>query len=531
MDNLVEERIEKGEALFTQGKVEEAERCFLSLLEENPDNAEVLNNLGVTHHFRGNFEKAEDCLLKALSAKEDYRDALLNLANLYRDTKRWEQAAAQLEKCIAINNQDPNLYNQLGMVYLEMGDTEKARESSKKSLKINPDQEQIQSMVHSLEENKPGSKVRNTENNQDKIIITEKPHEINGCLSETSDDVYLKQVPLEKRHLKTGMNICIISDFNIAGVLTSLMRGINKYSEHKVRCIIWHDDHFSYDKDIILDQCNNDFDEAVEIVNKADFFHFGRYIFNFPGVDFNKILNTRNCVVEYLGSYLRNNGKAINEWHHKTGIVAITGNDFTITPLLDKSFYHIHSYFAKFGDMDEEDIPLAEKPNGTIRIVAGSAGSPLKRYDLLYKAVNELQRQGFPVEVEIIKGVSNEECLRRKQKCHITFTSLHGGWGLSGVESMWLGHPVMSCIDPFVLSLYPDQPTVIIDQDNLVEQIKRLVVNPDKITEIGTYSREFAKKHFRTKDIIKRYLYVFDLIINHDLYLKGGTKASRIYTF
>ena len=523
--------VKTGETLFSEGKVEEAEKCFLDLLKKEPTNAEAINDLGVIQHAKGNLQEAEDLFLKALAFKKDFLDALLNLADLYQNTKRWGDAAIQLKKCIAVKTQEPNFYNQLGIVYFEMGNIEKARDSLEKSLKINPDQEEIRSMVHSLEENKPGSKARNAENNQGRIIITEKRHEIKGCFSERSDDVYLKQVPLEKQHLKTGMNICIMSDFNIAGALTSLMRGINKYSEHKARCIIWHDDHFSYDKDIILDECNNDFDEAVEIVNKADFFHFGRYVFNFPGIDFNKILNPRNCVVKYYGSFLRENGKACNEWHRKTGIAAITGTDFTITPLLDKSFYHMESYFTSFGDMDEEDIPLAEKPNGTVRIAGGSAGSPRKRYDLLQKAVKELQGQGLPVEVEIIKGVSNEECLRRKQKCHITFTSLTGGWGLSGVESMWLGHPVMSCIDPFLLSLYPDQPTVIIDQDNLLEQIKRLVVNPEKIIEIGTYSREFVKKHFRTKDIIKRYLYLFDLIMNHDLYSKGGSKASRIYTF
>ena len=527
----MENKLKQREALFAEGKIEEAEKCFLDLLDDDPTNAEILNNLGVIHHTRGNVQEAEGYFLKAIEAKNDYLNALLNLADLYQNEKRWQEAASKLEKCIAVDDQDPNIFNQLGLVYLEISDTEKASIALKKSLELDPDQEQIQSMVRSLEENKPGSKVRNTENNQGKIIITEKPYEINGCLSETSDDVYLKQVPLEKRHLKTGMNICIISDFNIAGILTSLMRGINKYSEHKARCIIWHDDHFSYDKDIILDQCNNDFDEAVEIVNKADFFHFGRYVFNFLGVDFNKILNPRNCIVSYYGSFLRENGKACNEWHSKTGIAAITGNDFTIMPLLDKSFYHIHSYFTKFGDMDEEDIPLAEKPNGMIRIVAGSAGSLRKRYDLLHKAVKELQGQGLPVEVEVVKGVSNEECLRRKQECHVTFTSLTGGWGLSGVESMWLGHPVMSCIDPFVLSLYPNQPTVIIDQDNLVEQIKRLVVNPEKITELGAYSRKFAKKHFRTKNIIKRYLYIFDLIMNYDKYMEGGVIARKIYNF
>jgi len=60
----MENKLKEGEALFAEGKVEEAEKCFLSLLEENPQNEEVLNNLGVTHHFRGNFDKAEDYLLK-----------------------------------------------------------------------------------------------------------------------------------------------------------------------------------------------------------------------------------------------------------------------------------------------------------------------------------------------------------------------------------------------------------------------------------------------------------------------------------
>ncbi len=523
------EKLTPGETLFAEGKIEEAKKWFLDFLDQSPEDAEALNNLGVIFYTSGNVIQAENFFLKSIEHQEDYLDALLNLADLYQNAKNWEQAALHLEKSIVINGQDPNLFNQLGLVLREMGNKKKASECLKRSLTINPDQEQIQGMLDSLEENKSG--IRHTENNPNNIPVSDTLQKNNSWVSKPAEDVYLKQIPLERRHLKTGMNICIISDFNIAGGLTALMRGINKYSEHKARCIIWHDDHFSYDKDIILDECNNDFDEACEIVNKADFYHFGRYIFNFANINFNKILNPRNCVVSYYGSFLRENGKACNEWHRKTGIAAITGPDFTITSLLDKSFYHMGNYFSVFGDMDDKDIPLAEKPKGTIRIAAGSAGHPIKRYDLLGEAVNILQRQGFPVEVEVIKGVSNAECLRRKQKCHITFTSLHGGWGLSGVEGMWLGHPVLCCMDPFVLSLYPDQPTVIVDENSLVERIKDLIVSPERISEIGAEGRQFVKRHFRTKDIIKRYLYTFDLIINYDKYMKGSIKASHIYNF
>jgi len=176
--------VKTGETLFSEGKVEEAEKCFLDLLKKEPTNAEAINDLGVIQHAKGNLQEAEDLFLKALAFKKDFLDALLNLADLYQNTKRWGDAAIQLKKCIAVKTQEPNFYNQLGIVYFEMGNIEKARDSLEKSLKINPDQEEIRSMVHSLEENKPGSKARNAENNQGRIIITEKRHEINACLSE-----------------------------------------------------------------------------------------------------------------------------------------------------------------------------------------------------------------------------------------------------------------------------------------------------------------------------------------------------------
>lgn len=147
----MENKLKQGEALFAEGKIEEAEKCFLDLLDQNSEDAEALNNLGVIHHTRGNVQEAEGYFLKAIEAKEDYPDALLNLANLYQSSERWEEAAIQLEKSIAIDDQDPNPYNQLGMIYLEMGNTEKAEMVLKKSFELNPDQETVRESLERLE--------------------------------------------------------------------------------------------------------------------------------------------------------------------------------------------------------------------------------------------------------------------------------------------------------------------------------------------------------------------------------------------
>lgn len=325
------------------------------------------------------------------------------------------------------------------------------------------------------------------------------------------------------------MRIAVVSDWNIAGQPTYLTRAINKYTDHKARCIIAYDDGFKYGKDILLDSKEAK-EEAAEWCRKADFFHFGRTIFNWPGVDFNKLVNKENCCIKYYGSELRQNYKQIKELHDKTGLAAITGTDWSITGRLPSSFYHLSSYFTKYGDMDEKDIPWCEYGN-KLKICAGSAGHPDKGYDVLSQTVQELQQEGIPVELEFISQVSNTECLDRKLKNNCTFTSLHGGWGISGAESMFQGHIILSSLDPWVMCLYPNNPTVLVDKNNLKQTIKDYSTMKNSISFLGNESRQFAIENFNTKTILKRHLYLFDLIMNGKEYLEGNHLPKIIYDF
>lgn len=144
-------------------------------MQNQPENHEALNNLGVIHHTKGNIQEAEDYFLKALTVKKDYLDALLNLADLYQNAKRWEEAAVQLEKYIAIDNQDPNLFNQLGMVYLEMGNTEKARAVLTKSLELNPNQETVRDSLKALEGKREALQIQVTERPLNILFVQEAP--------------------------------------------------------------------------------------------------------------------------------------------------------------------------------------------------------------------------------------------------------------------------------------------------------------------------------------------------------------------
>jgi len=149
----MEKLLEKGEILFSQGKIEEAQECFLEALKESPHSPELLNNIGVTYHAKGDIQHAIEYFLKALEIDSQHLDARINLADAYCGLKEWDKASEHLENCIAYNPnyQDQHeLYNRLALVYLESGRVNNAREALRKSLELNPDQPEVKETLDTL---------------------------------------------------------------------------------------------------------------------------------------------------------------------------------------------------------------------------------------------------------------------------------------------------------------------------------------------------------------------------------------------
>ena len=71
-------KLNEGETLFADGKIEEAEECFLSVVENDINNKEAYNNLGVIAFQKDDREKAIDYFTRSLGIDPLYRDAVLN---------------------------------------------------------------------------------------------------------------------------------------------------------------------------------------------------------------------------------------------------------------------------------------------------------------------------------------------------------------------------------------------------------------------------------------------------------------------
>jgi hypothetical protein len=88
-----------------------------------------------------------------------------------------------------------------------------------------------------------------------------------------------------------------------------------------------------------------------------------------------------------------------------------------------------------------------------------------------------------------------------------------------------MGQPVLTNVDPWILSLYPDQPCIIVnDEESLYRSLKFYCEHPEELAQVGRKSERFAQRYFKTTFMLKQHLYMIDLV-------RGGGRLLRVYDF
>lgn len=140
-------RVVLADAYFALKDVEKAESQLRAILEEDPDDALALNNLGYNLADRGlKLAEAEQFCRRAVEQDRDDRRRSGDAApesGTYLDSLGWvlfrrgklEEAKAVLEKAVKLpdGSGDPTVWDHLGDVYFKQGDNEKARQAWEKA--------------------------------------------------------------------------------------------------------------------------------------------------------------------------------------------------------------------------------------------------------------------------------------------------------------------------------------------------------------------------------------------------------------
>lgn len=462
--------LQQGEFLFSEGRVEEARQCFLGIIAQDPRSRDAYNNLGVIAFARQDLQGALGFFFKALEIDPSYKQATINLSAVLHASGDLPRAISVLEK----------------------------------ALRIRPGDEDLQEVLKTIQACEPRSGVKNPAQALRSPVQKDFPR------GADNKDPFLRLVDQDAVSRKTGFNVLIYADMNIAGQLTQLCRALNRYTPHKARCVIYQDDYLHYDRDIVVRDEHgrllvSDFSEIQELVRRADIFHIGRQALNLPGVDFSHVLHQHNCLVQYFGSDLRLNHEKLFLWHLKKSIPALVGYGWTLSYPLPMKFYHIQQFF------DPSPFKRVKwlKPGDRVRVVHAPTDRAIKRTDLFLEIMSRLQKE-FNVEVDVIEKVSNQECMARKQQGHITYDEMGTPtFGLNSIESMAMGHVCLSSVNPHVLSYFPDTPVVRITENTLELMLRKLLGDVELINRIGDLSYEFVRRHYNVKTSAIRFSHLY----------------------
>ena len=127
-----------GNVYIKSGEDEKALPVFQKLLEADSQNAGTLLTLGGIYRRIKKYDESVEVLNKALKAGAKEEDAYYNLGFTYRLMGKYEDAIDCFEVVVTLNPSDVLAYNHLGAIYELKGDHEGAILAYQKALKIDP---------------------------------------------------------------------------------------------------------------------------------------------------------------------------------------------------------------------------------------------------------------------------------------------------------------------------------------------------------------------------------------------------------
>jgi tetratricopeptide (TPR) repeat protein len=126
-------------ALHGQGRLDEAERVYLAILESNPDHFGSLHYLGGMRTRQGRPDEAIGLIGRAIAVKPDSAEAHNDLGIAFVALGQLDEAIAHYTRAVEIGPDLPDAHNNLGNVLLALGRPEQALVHLQRAVAIKPD--------------------------------------------------------------------------------------------------------------------------------------------------------------------------------------------------------------------------------------------------------------------------------------------------------------------------------------------------------------------------------------------------------
>lgn len=151
----------------------------------------------------------------------------------------------------------------------------------------------------------------------------------------------------------------------------------------------------------------------------------------------------------------------------------------------------------------------APRPGDVVRIGHSPSKRAVKGTDTVFlPAVELLRKRGHHIEVDIIEGVSNDEALKRKARCHLFFDqAILPAYGLSAVEAMAMGIPTVTSLGRLSRTHPVNRPFIVENTpEDVAEQMRSAMQDLNKSSDfIMRYVRDIHSYEASTPRLLDLY--------------------------
>ncbi|HUW42816.1 MAG TPA: glycosyltransferase [Thermoplasmata archaeon] len=156
-------------------------------------------------------------------------------------------------------------------------------------------------------------------------------------------------------------------------------------------------------------------------------------------------------------------------------------------------------------DVSDFTFVGCEPKRENVSIVHAPTNRLIKGTGKIIAAVERLKKDGYKVDLIIVENMPHGEAIEAFKKADIVVDDvLQGPYGLVAIECMALGKPVLGRIDENFAGMYKDLPIVNTNPDNLYENLKTLVLNPQMCFDLGKRGRAYVEANHDAKVIAQQ---------------------------
>ena len=172
------------------------------------------------------------------------------------------------------------------------------------------------------------------------------------------------------------------------------------------------------------------------------------------------------------------------------------------------------------------------EPDGLVRIVSAPTNRAFKSTELLIAAVDGLRREGLPVELVLVEGVTWHECLRVKGTADVYFDQVILGYGCNAVEAWAMGIPVIAGADPWTLDAmartFGQLPFYETTESGIADAIRALVMSSDLRAEYAERGLRHVRKWHAERPALERLAELYALTLKESRIKRERTSLDPV---